>query len=690
MGWARHIWNPKVALAAVVARVQPSAHRLPIRVELHGYNREGASTGYEFDTVDKGMDVTHYVTSVSWTNAVKPPWETMDLTLKMPFRHWRHILPGVALERVEEGYSLRSPGPGFWVVLKFLDRGGTWRTVAWGRATRLSTGIDGSTRKIRSKPLQIHCDSWLSALSQSRIAVTPAYGKSSYSALGTSLQGTGFFYSIKDWEKLLRPLLGGAFTRLPGSVLEELWGHMAALFLPNTLLGKTGELYDYDPDEEARLSDEYQKEMEAAMSEDVESGDEDADAVFSKKAEEITARYEERVEANRKSSFVGAVASHPSTYAEQIPVVWDKETALAHAPQRVLQTARVPGSAVQAFANATPRGSIWSWLQATFAPEASLIEAFPSLEIPTGNPVADGKREISLEDGGDTRQLPATDTIPNQTELGAALGAQPVLMYRMRPTHILPLTRKVLREAWEERKARSASVWPERYEIIIKAMTEYVANKTGLRTTYGLDPIEPANPYQSAPQVFLQDEVHDWNIAWDDVDRVNGVNVRLPYEPDGGQVETYGLWAEPFLSFADAVKHGLRLVDIDWPFKLPGNEAGLRDRGTAFTDLAYHMLACEDPQFFGTVTAKTEINPWVRPGNWTLLEAPKELRLSTDYTAAVVGYVESVTNTIQVRNPEKGIVEGSTSLRLSRAGFQDLDLQKILAPPPLRGLWRRQ
>lgn len=94
---------------------------------------------------------------------------------------------------------------------------------------------------------------------------------------------------------------------------------------------------------------------------------------------------------------------------DAIPVGVD---ALSVSPDRAAVHVEVPGLAVNAVANSTPRGSVWSFLSGSFSADPRLVELFTSLDTP--------------------------GLLPGP--LAAALGGvEPVLNYRLRPLLTEPL-----------------------------------------------------------------------------------------------------------------------------------------------------------------------------------------------------------------------------------------------------------
>jgi len=342
---------------------------------------------------------------------------------------------------------------------------------------------------------------------------------------------------------------------------------------------------------------------------------------------------------------------------ESIPVVHDRTTAATFAPLRLPQTLRVPGSALQAFSNAAPRGSWWGWMEGTFVGAPSMCELFPSLEYPTAREdITDGPWR-GLEDGGEGRlALSYTDLASSGgvrsvagelTALGEALGgAQPVLVYRLRPGILEPLN------------TQSALGHPLAGESPDVPRAQEVAVGSGLPTSYGQEPIDP-RPLVGVKWYDLEpSQVLGVDLLWDDGDRQNAVAVNLAGVGAAG-VEMWGYLGQPvFGARAEVEQHGLRLQDVDWPICPPGVrvddlsndverlQGQIGDRLTGLAEIAFALGGAVDRDFFpARATVQAALVPWAKAGHW--------LRVDAGQGRELTGYIDRVVHSARLDNDGK-------------------------------------
>ena len=205
----------------------------------------------------------------------------------------------------------------------------------------------------------------------------------------------------------------------------------------------------------------------------------------------------------------------------QIPIVYDEATAQRYAPMRAGSCEPVVGYELQHVV--TPPGStLLSILKGLFAADPRVVEIFPSVEY-------------------------WSDAVPTEgvTALGTALGASPVLIYRMRP-------------------------W------LLQAITaENVSKSVGIPMT-GQTACEQVNMAQSPsstdPGVMPLDwynvpahHVLDCRWSWYEEDRVNKVYAGT--FATGADPATEGVLNHSLVRDTEEIRrHGLRKTDVKWPF----------------------------------------------------------------------------------------------------------------------------
>jgi hypothetical protein len=355
-------------------------------------------------------------------------------------------------------------------------------------------------------------------------------------------------------------------------------------------------------------------------------------------------------------------------YGTQIPLVFDRQSAAAYAPMRLPQTLRVPGTAIQAFASPSARGSWLGWMQSTFMGDPALCELFPSLEYPTERVDASDGPWRKLEDGGEGRvAIPYTDLGARSfagelTALAQGLGgAQPVLIYRLRAGLVEPLTT----DSALKHPAGDAPDVPRAQEVdTVRGLpTSYAQEPIGQRPLFGV------RWYDLDPQQVL-----DVDLSWDDSDRINGVSVNLgAIQPAG--VGLWGALGEPLLGGrAEIDNHGLRLLEVDWPVCPPGVvlselskdlqrlRAQIGHETTALGEIAWALGAAVDRDFFpARVTVQAALMPYARAGHWLRVDAGQGRKLT--------GYIDRVIHT--TRAEDDGKLFSRSTFTLSRVAFGD-------------------
>jgi hypothetical protein len=606
-----------------------------VRVELQGYKPAGIVERQRADVpggtpagpsnIDDVRDVTGHIVSLSFGSSTSSPYEPLSLSLAVPYGDWARVFPGLlvrrsaaggtqaATERV--GQELRSPAPGFWVVVRLADARGDWPAIAWGRCNAVSLSLDVGQDGMIHAFTDIQCESWLDFAARSRVVLTATQG---FTAAGTHYVG--------DWLRKLEGLFKGLTGHLPGELLSDVWAQIMDLGLPTTLV----------------------------------EGD------------------------------LGSVR----TIGQEIPVVWDRKSCADYAPLRLPQQLAVPGEIVQAFGGWEARGSLWGWIQQTFAPDSPIVEIFPSLEWPSDLRPAGAYKAgepTRPEDGtGRPSTVPVNGEPRQTTKLGRALGAQPVLMYRVKPLVLRAINQASadgLREELERRDPTvRSSEWRKLYAHDTYA--EIVAEETGKTTSYGQEPVSPHDLVMSGWYWWTREEVTEFRVSFSDSDRINAVYCKSWATP-GTQLELYGAHGVPVIDTLDAQRHGLRLYDGEWPFFEAGGAGDLGTRISALSDLFWSLLSNTDTQhFFGTGSIGGEFRPWLRAGHWCAAGLPRggvpaeqDSGLEGADGGGLTGYIESVTHELHV--DPSGKVSRDTTLQLARVSM--LGSGKYPVNLPLRG-----
>jgi len=579
-----------------------------IRVEIHGFDEAGKNGARPLSNIDAVTDITGYVTTVSFGSNVSAPWETISLTLALPLKDWQQLAPGRSYKSGRGGYA-RSPEPGFWIVVRSPNEstsgtewGDGWPAVAWGRAANLSMEVHAQEGQIVAS-VQIDCESWLSTMTKIRVPVT---------AGDVAVAG---FHPVKKWLQKIEGLFTAWVSDFPGSLLETVWGAVAELEVPTSLI----------PGDAAKFADE-------------------------------------------------------------VPVVWDRAQCARYAPLRLPQHMIVPGQAINAVGSWLARGTIWSWISQTFSADPDTVELFPSLEYPVsgGNEFGEFGAEDSGEFGRGAPVENPTTGLPLLTSLGAALGAQPVLIYRMKPFLFFPIDQvhvtKQIRNMYEglvdDSRLRLYAPTPA---------SEVMAIEESMETSYSQEPVDPGDDLtRTSWNRWEASEITSFRASWNDASRINATYAHS-WVTQGQEIELYGSLGTPIVNEEDIRKHGLRMHDAEWPFLAYTTKGSseskpelisrgtLYQRITAMSELLWVLRSSTDAFFWGTGDVTGKYRPWVRAGTWATGkfdygEWDEELSEFPGWS----GYVDQVTHSLRVL--PSGVISRSTKMTLSRLTMTGYDV----------------
>lgn len=545
-------------------------------VELHGY--PPGSPDYQEDNIDGGTDVTPFVTRVSWKHTVRDPFETIDLTLEIPARLLRKVIPG--MPRIIRGG--RWPQTGFWVVVK-VDFGKGPRAVAWGYCARIGTGSSFSGGLVRTQKVQVQCTSWVSLAQKSRLILT--------ADMRTGRDLSGFLFRMQTWQAALSDLMSLFSFDAPGGLLERLFPRLLRFWVPPSLCAPV----------KAKVKREGPSTgLGAALDE---------------------------------MSDVLGLSGGPRRIGDEVRIVFDAATAKKWAPSRAHQTLPVTGWAINAVQNRTPHGNLWDLFTSTFDGDPNLVEFFPALE-------------------------PAARETPDayQSPLPSAMGARPILVYRLKPYQFEPLNLATIRKTDPE------------------ANRPMEAERAGL--------FQDAVSRDSGPDYqWSARQVTDWSVNWADSDRVNGIQVRTPFQPSN-EIAKVGIIGEPLLVEEDVLKSGLRFYEAEWPF-FPvdvsiENEGTYVQRIDALNEFAF--ATCGRSEVFATGSFTGAYRPSVQAGHWCTVDFPEpgDDRDNATPKDAEFGllfrlhaYIEAVTHTVEVIDRKSGATRARSSVEYVRGSGSD-------------------
>jgi len=333
-------------------------------------------------------------------------------------------------------------------------------------------------------------------------------------------------------------------------------------------------------------------------------------------------------------------------FGQDIPVVWNADLAKTYAPTRAAAVKTIQGQAVHSAAQAIPgKTSLLSWLYAIFAPDSNMVEMFSSLEYPQQ---------------GDDGEVSSPTLAAN-----ALGGAQPVLIYRFKPFNLAGINAEALKLA-DQKDGYGAD----------SSYAPTASQQAGLFQ----DPVKAADhgfgdPFYNIPADEIMG-VED--LSWNDSDRVNLAFVNSVFG-DLGPIQAYDIITAPVVQdLSEFNRYGQRSFDLSWPFvppvqgqDVPVNQStpALRTSLDAVGELAWTFVGGREQTCSGRL--KSLFVPWRRAGHW--FSAELKLQQGNDKTrlAYLTGYIDQVTHSTRIVNPETGHFEQDTIIHFSRGLLSD-------------------
>jgi len=278
-----------------------------------------------------------------------------------------------------------------------------------------------------------------------------------------------------------------------------------------------------------------------------------------------------------------------------IPVVYDKRSSNEYASERTAYHRSVFGLAINVAQNPLPRGTAWNMITSCFDIDPNLVELFSSLE-------------------------PA---IAKKGTLTNALGATPVLIYRMKP-----------------------------FDFGLKHPPEAASEEVH----HALE----TNLYIRAGEIL------NVGLSVSDSDRVNAVYVDTPLNESRG-VEAFGLVGRPRLDLDDIDKAGLRMYRGQWPFfptgKLSKNTS-LNNAVQYVVDLCYLTMINTHLYTRGTITIHQRLD--LKAGQWVKLELKHPITQHDLFC-----YIENISHSTRVL--VNGDIERRSTLSIVRGFYSGED-----------------
>ena len=589
-------------------------------------------------------DLTEFVTTLSWSNATSAPYGSIEAVLAIPRRAW----------------SSRMPQLGDWLVVR--DRS-TTKALQWGYVVLRNTGVVSSARgHVTTSQTSISTISWYDLLGRLSIYAHPGIEGRWGTIMSTSRWSSGPWAALLELiderflnrGKRIPGLNFGSKRKVPGYALSLLLAEIPQLQIP---VGQTV------------------------------------------------------VRAGRDKQGMPVIAGSYANMAEAVRVVYDEKTASAYAPERVVEA--VPGyrldSSVFELAAVVRDTSIQDIINSTFMADVSMVEMFPSLEDPgklelSGDP-RDSVAQLALKQQHDaersvlngTMTHPAFDrgvlsamaeldflakdinrgkelekhilasaSVPEYTSPTAAqLGANPVLIYRMRPWRVLSITDML------KHQLGTKSTLPVGRGFISKVVEDELSE--GFE--YDRDTFD-GSTWDGANAVTIPaDHIVSITMGVTDEQHINAVTVGLPFLPDSptGLMTRLGL---PLLQRASIERRGVRMYRPLWPFMPPSarTDEPMMSFMRSIAMMAAQLMMNSDRFESGAIQGK--YMPWVRHGEPISVELPfgspnAESQPLTSEPGRMTAYAERVTHTVSV--DAQGSITGTTVVDYTRGLFDELD-----------------
>ena len=583
-----------------------------LRVEIHGH------VGVD---VPGAYDITQFVSALRIGHSVAPPWDTMTISLRIPRHLLDLILPG------ENGPgNHRHIQTGAWVAVRAspptgATNQGTDRilhgpVIGLGCIETISFGFQsisgiGRVEVEGTTPVLLQCISWFTAAGRSNLRLAITDDKTS----------RGGVQDATTWFPVIVEAIKNSTDANLGYALQQLWELVGQVDVP--------------------------------------------------------------------SSILPSMNDGGASFGRTVPVVYDVNRADRYAPTRRRAMLPVRGQGFLNLPVIQPESDLWQWLGAIFVPDANMVELFPSLEFPqlTTIGTVDGPRvntstsivsptntdpqEVDMVMGAHLGAPFAMDTEgsnntpgPQPTTvntLGQHLhGAQPVLIYRLKPFLMHPINQ---------------ANW--------KVPT--VSEKLGVNQ----QAVDPS--HHGAAQAWYSVEPVDtvsFQITFSEADRVNLTFAR-PTMVQTGSLRPYTQFGKVVMpDQRDFNRYGLRAYEPMWPFipegttvdaasarsfvqssqnmsGTPSGNPGLIQDFEALNELVWAL--CGEAEKFAHASLTTRARPWCRAGHWMSGRVGEDIGDGNGTMQHWTGYIESVEHIFEVDAQARW--HSYSTFNLSRVSF---------------------
>lgn len=258
--------------------------------------------------------------------------------------------------------------------------------------------------------------------------------------------------------------------------------------------------------------------------------------------------------------------------------------------------------------------SIFGLLYSTFVPNEELFEIFPVL------------MPLSLDDIDPSRSQENYQVGP----IHARLGVVPTLIYRMKP--LVPgftITENMINQSLERqsRYQTGKGIDPS-MTVLHKPQIESAGICYGQQSYYDhvFGTAKEKDPkFVSGPYVLRLADVINLSMNWSDQDRINGTYVEIPGTQSIVDKARYGMMSFPVIHGQEALKHGLRIKEYDYPFIDPTVVSTTKSPGNLATSMAeYAYVVNAQGQNFASgsfqVRYQGSHTQFIQPGMWIAID----------------------------------------------------------------------
>jgi len=660
-----------------------------------------------FHEIHFPIPLTPFITSVHVNKQIRYPYEQAVITCKLPANmYYTMFMDNTGFPTTGQYVLIKRPHQK--QKHKLPDSVTAERvTEFFGVVTNVGTSMRvGADGHIEFADIEIQCSSWATPLMLGQYRTT-AYNLPEDAIVNNPGIGE-FIISGEDWENfMVSEIVSGVEVTDIKSSITKLIQSLGYMRLPPALSvdphDLSGLLYKYFYDVGYGNKEMLESYLELAGFNQAE-----IDTLLEGGLDDIKA-----YNFNKRGRLPGEnLTSHESKM--RIGYTINVATAKEDLPEDSVYRNYLPSAKDRPkFANLqrleTPffkGGSVYDLIRHTFSPDEAVIELMC----------------VFIPDMRDD------NFVPPDSSFSASLGGTPTILWRFKPLHPdVEINKEKLNKVAEFKNKYMKS--PEKFQNL-----EYksVAEKIG-RFQYGTAPTSFIYNYG---HYLPFSEVIKFDTNINEIARINATYVENPILDTDDLTFTGNLLSEPVIDVYDALHHGLKMYDMNYPF-----QDLLKGDSSAIAEYLYLASAQQQKYYTGEVTFKSK-GTMFQPGTWltlgpipydeveTLTESAADKEFSFDQAAfnaaakagdtlaqvdakiklsqeekfindngnrstalleaelrkkSFICYVEEIHNTLQV-DPSSGHVETMHKIRFSRGSWGGVS--QVLPPTKIGKLGR--